>query len=170
MERHFFDVQRDESKPFIISTEYASVEVLGTSFNVSAYEEDREIVVVVTTGKVKVTAVKKGDNVTLEKGDRGVVLKNSGTIEGILNQDVNYLSWKTKQITFEDLTLDEAVKLLEKVYQTNIELSNEALGNCTITADFNNQSIEEVLTVISASLGIEYTETQDGFELKGDGC
>jgi len=166
----FFDVERDESIPFVILTKKARVEVLGTSFNVSAYDQDKEVVVVVTTGVVKVLSVEKGTDVTLEEGDKAVLDRATGTVASLINQDLNYLSWKTRKIILEDITLQEAVALLNKVYAVDIQLSDSAMESCTITAEFDNQSVEEVMAVISASLGIEYIKTEDGFELKGDGC
>lgn len=50
----FFNVMRDEGKPFIVRTRQADVKVLGTSFNVKAYQEDELIAVSVRTGKVEV--------------------------------------------------------------------------------------------------------------------
>ena len=52
--RSFFNVMRDEGKPFIVRTRQADVKVLGTSFNVKAYQEDELIAVSVRTGKVEV--------------------------------------------------------------------------------------------------------------------
>ena len=55
----FFNVMRDEGKPFIVRTRQADVKVLGTSFNVKAYQEDELIAVSVRTGKVEVDMTRK---------------------------------------------------------------------------------------------------------------
>ena len=97
----FFDVTKDKNRPFIISTSELTVKVLGTSFNVMAYEGAKEISVAVKTGKVSV--VKSKDEVTNRPQLNEVILTP--------NQEVIY---NTTQEYFSKKLVAEPQLILEK--------------------------------------------------------
>ena len=147
----FFDVKRDEERPFIIKTASTTTQVLGTSFSVNPGVND--VIVTVVSGKVSFESNDAGENVLLTKGEQGSYSRATKTIFESANEDLNFLSWKTGELIFEDASISKVVKDLERHYRISIELENNDISR--LTATFDNQSIDEVLGIISATLDIE---------------
>ncbi len=164
----FFNVKRNEEKPFIIATQNIEVAVLGTSFYVDSHEENPTIEVTVASGKVSVST--KKDEVILTVGEKGIFNKETGMLIEILNDDPNYLSWKTKQMTFDDMPLGQVIEKINEVYHANIQFENTKLKHCTLTTSFNKQSLHEVLEVIGKTLDIQIGKEGETILLKGNGC
>ena len=166
----YFEVARDETRPFIIKTNETSVTVLGTKFNVNTHYKNESVEVVVNSGKVAFETRKGNHQVILEKGDRGEYSKKGKTIVKSANEDPNFLAWKTKNLIFENRTLEYIVSTLNHVYNVNIQIKNSEISNCRMTAIFNNQPLDEVLEVITLALDLEIAKTKEGLVLSGDGC
>ena len=153
-----------ESKPFIIETSTAGIQVLGTSFNVNTKIPEKELEVIVKTGKVKV--YKKDDisnNILLEKGEVGVIKSN--VLGKYFNEDENYLSWKTKKMIFRDHKLNEVIDIINKTYNTHINYENDAIGELPYTVTFDQESIEEVLNIICHTFDLKFEKTRNGYKL-----
>lgn len=144
----FFNVERDESHPFTISTEYGEVEVLGTAFNVRCKENST--VVSVDHGSVAVK--NKGKEVTL-KENQSVVTTSNGLLD-ISENDINYLSWKTGKFSFTETPLTRVVDQLNQFYSKKIILETEHANEIELTATFDNLSFEEVVDIIETTSGL----------------
>ena len=167
----FFDVKPDPEKPFIISAKEAAVEVMGTSFNVNAYDRNEDITVVVSTGTVALYITSNpSEKLILQEGIMGILNIEDQSLIKRANTDRNFLAWKTKQIIFENETLNKVVQKLEDVYRTRIIVNNPALNNCRITASFDQQSIQSVIKVIEETLDIEFKEGDNTYLIDGKGC
>ena len=166
----FFDVIPDKTRPFIVNAGDIEVKVLGTSFNVNAYEKNKAIEVLVSTGRVAISSVKYQDKrIVLDPGNMGTFLKSEGSFIMEKEADKNYLSWKTLKIEFSNENLEEVIKILEKVYHTNIILKDPGLEDYRITVSFDNQSLEAVINVLEATLDLEFSRKDDTIEITGPG-
>ena len=167
----FFDVKPDPEKPFIISAKEAAVEVMGTSFNVNAFDQNEDITVVVATGTVALYITSNpSEKLILQQGTMGILNIEDQSLIKRTNTDRNFLAWKTKQIIFENETLNKVVQKLEDVYLTRIIVNNPALNNCRITASFDQQSLQSVIKVIEETLDIEFKEGDNSYLIDGKGC
>lgn len=145
----YFEVERDESRPFLIKTDESLVQVLGTTFNVKARTLDSEVIVTVTSGSVSLANKTASDQkVILKKGEVGVFNISNQSLEKQKNQDPNFLAWKTGVFTFNNLPLRDVIKSLADAYQVTINLDDETVLQKTLTATFEKQPINEVLGVI----------------------
>lgn len=149
----FFEVTRDTLHPFIIETLSASVEVLGTSFNVSAYPSAGLVEVNVKTGKVKLTQHIEGksDHKTsiLQAGKRGwikIADREIGQAEAL---SPNYSAWITKEISFQRTPLAEAFSVLENTYHVKINMENSEIGRIPYTANFADLKLDYIIDVIA---------------------
>jgi ferric-dicitrate binding protein FerR (iron transport regulator) len=167
----WFEVTHDKTKPFIISSENARIRVVGTSFSVNTQAREGTKEIILSSGLVSVYFENSPEKTTmLFPGEKAELIPDGCAIIKSVNEDVNFLSWKTKRIIFNDTPLSEAAALLTKVYHTNIRLSGEGLNNCRITATFDRQSLESVLNVLKATLDLQAGNTGAGIELSGRGC
>lgn len=165
----YFEVESDPSKPFVVSTKNAKVEVLGTKFNVRAYFDDDEIDISVTEGKVAFSSV-SGESITLTKNESSSYSKKEEEFTEIKPNPVNSISWKTRILDFDNTTLDEVIKVLENSYPYEFVFSNTQLKECSITVQFENQEIESILTVIEATLNVSFDINEKTVTISGDGC
>ncbi len=166
----FFDVVRDPQKPFIISASEATVEVLGTSFNVQAYDAKKLLEVVVTTGTVKLSVPKAKQEVTLQAGDRGVYAHSEKQLIQITNTDINFLAWKTRKLIFMETDLSTVVETINQAYQTNITITAKVPATCVVTVTFDQQNLEAILNVLKTTLNLTYKTDNGTIIITDAGC
>lgn len=147
----FFQVRRNETRPFSVHTALTEVTVLGTSFQISEQPALTEVDVV--TGKVRFAAKKTSGQVVLTEGMSASYSDEKKEI-GILREDnLNNLSWKTKQLRFSDTPLEKVIRDLSEYYR--VEIVNRAGSSDTrLTATFNDLPLDEVLMIINQTLDI----------------
>ena len=166
----FFEVTRNEKKPFTVNLGLSSVEVLGTSFNINAEDNNDRIEVVVNTGKVRFGTSSGKETVVLTKGEKGTFMKNMNMISKVQNKDINFMAWKTRKIVFNDVDLDIVIQTVNKIYNSKITFSTDVGKNCKVTVSFDNQSIEAILSVLELTLDLEYKKTGNIIEVVKTGC
>lgn len=167
----FFQVAKDPDRPFIINAGDIRIEVLGTSFNVKAYEDQEEIEVTVSTGKVAVYSIDNPDErVILVKGEKAIFYKSNTKIEIFINEDINFDSWKTKQIIFEDTPMPEVIRIINEIYKSDLKLVGSQILDCPVTTTFDNQSLESILNVLESTLDLSIVHKGNSIEISGEGC
>ena len=156
----FFEIAHDPSRPFIIESGDARIKVLGTSFNVKAYPESNRIEVVVNSGKVLFYHVDKSDNilgqVTLTKGEKGIFDRITGQIARLVNDEPNYLSWKTGVLVFSETSLDKVLGAIGQKYGVTFSLADKDLCQLKLTATFDNESLDSVLEVLKLVHNLQF--------------
>lgn len=108
----FFEVEPNRDKPFIIHADQTETRVVGTSFNIKAYEEDEDVQVIVVRGKVKVEIK---DNlevqpVMLEAGDEISYYKKDASVKKQKTKNTDFMWWKKYNIGKEVKQLFKKVK------------------------------------------------------------
>jgi ferric-dicitrate binding protein FerR (iron transport regulator) len=167
----YFEVTHDEKKPFIISADDIRIAVLGTSFYVNTNAENNNVVVILTEGKVAVYySSRPSEKIIMSPGEKVEVSKSSNKIAKAANEDDNYIAWKTKKMIFNNTSLGEIVKSINKVYNSNIVIIDKKLDNCRLTATFENQSLDAVLNVLKETLDLNIIKSGSTVELSGNGC
>lgn len=137
-----FDVKRNESLPFIITTNNSQVEVLGTSFEVRAYKNE-SVEVNVSSGKVGFKSTKaKGEPAVLEAGEKAVLSEDGMKIQKGKVRNNNYSAWWTKELIFENAKLSEIAKDLAKAYWVEIEVS-ESIQDCSATQIIQAKDLDQ---------------------------
>lgn len=164
----YFDIERDESRPFIIHTDNAVIKVLGTSFVIDSNDDDTEVSV--ESGLVELIKNDGKLSVKLEKGELGLVSASNKGIIKKSNDNPNYLAWKTKVLTFKNTEISEVKKVLEDVYGIDVKLDNSSFGNCKLTAKINKKKAKDAIEIIARTFNIEYDFKKNKVILKGKGC
>lgn len=163
----FFEVHHDTAHPFIIHTQGTDIRVLGTSFNVRAY--NAQVQVVVKTGRVRFS--KNNTEVILEKGQKGELLANVDTIiKSEIEEQKIIVITKKLSFEFEKTSLGEVVKQLNQTFGTKISFRNDRVKNCKLTASFQNEELENILTIIAETFNLKVNTQKDIILLSGEGC
>jgi len=166
----FFEIASDPASPFVIKTGDARIKVLGTSFNVKAYPETGVTEVVVNTGTVLFYYVDNNENILgqiiLHKGDKGIYTHSTRKLTRMLNDDLNFICWKTNIMVFNETTLDKVMEVVGKKYGVNFKLENSELSQLKLTATFDNESLDSVLEVLGLVHKLRFTNNGKDYLVK----
>ncbi len=154
----FFEVVKNAKSPFIVNVSNGKIKVLGTKFNVRAWNKSGGITVAVSEGKVALADSAQIKSVVVTKGKMSNL-----SYEGILSEPVEidlseYLSWMSKQIYFKNTSVSEVISQLERWYDVNIELQNTEILKSKITVFIDHKPLEENLNVVCAILNMSFTK------------
>ncbi len=157
----YFEVAKNKEIPFVVKTDDVDVTALGTSFNISAYSDDKELVTTLYSGKVSVKPALYEQEILLNPNQKAVYNKDYLKIEKISSEN-NALQWREGILSFDNMQLDEIVKLLERNYAINVRYENQRIKKLYFSGTFrSNESISDIVKVISANTSI-------GYLIKGD--
>lgn len=151
-----FAVARDETRPFIVSTPTAQIEVLGTEFTVTA--DDDETLLSVASGIVRFTPdapvipllCTAGMTVHYSAGDETVKVASPDTAS---KMEVN---GKMRSLTFDNMRLKEVVMVLSHFYNVQIELPEDE-SELTFSSSFTRRSVIEIINIINLTLDTHIT-------------
>lgn len=171
----FFDVARNKDKPFVIHSANFTTRVLGTSFNIKAYGDQDSQEVVVVTGKV-VVSVKEpsNDNVkelVLTPNQKAVYRKGNNSLVGsdVAKTAISGIA-HTRKLAFDDVSLEDILKVLSATHGTNVLMENESMSGCIITADLTEESLEASVGILAKAIGATYEWKGNEIILSGKGC
>jgi len=163
----YFEVQRDVERPFVVETDDVTVTVLGTAFEVSAFDTSSSVLVRVRHGKVRVEV--EGDSVVLNAGGYARYNKTAHVLERMPAPPA--VVYGDRIIQFQEASMTDVVAQLQHLFPVRIELAKDALRNCRLTATFEDEPITYILRVIADTYGLSLTEVAPGtYVLDGEGC
>ncbi|MDL5049913.1 FecR domain-containing protein [Oscillatoria amoena NRMC-F 0135] len=163
----YFEVKRDETKPFMVHTGELITKVLGTSFNVMAYPDNDVIAVALDEGKVAVYS--DSNLVELLPGNMAVYGKTSHRLQSMPMPD-KHNEWRKNVMDLNNVTLAQATATVNRWFNTNVVIDDKKLETCRITASFNNPTLDEVIEILSSVLPIEIEEKDGAYHIKGETC
>jgi len=169
----FFNVEHNKEQPFIIEAGTAFVQVLGTSFNVKAYENS-EIEVIVTEGLVKLYTIDSESmdtsEILLKAGQKGKISWKEKSPVYVSENIPDELFWMDYTLIFNDTDLKKVFSLIENYYNIEIKVSDQRIYDCRLSTTFSNNNIDDIIEVIVATFEFEYTKENNTYTIKGDGC
>ncbi|MFT3824738.1 MAG: FecR domain-containing protein [Chitinophagaceae bacterium] len=143
----FFAVTPNKEKPFIITTGDVTVRVVGTSFNVKNHDSITEVIV--ETGIVQVT--RNNQTITLQQGERVSVNEVNGSMTKEKSVDHLYNYYRSRKFICDGTPLWKLTALLEEVYHVKITIQKPSLRNQPLTTTFENESLDNILSIISGT-------------------
>ena len=156
----YFEVAKDKKHRFIVKAGDLEVEALGTAFNVKAYDEDKELTATLFEGSIRAvaeneTAVLSPDqHVRFDKASRRLF------IEKPTNSSYARM-WRNDELAFDGETLSEIAVLLNRIYGVNIRFASENIKDYKFYGVIKNNSLENVIELISLTVPILYEIRQD---------
>lgn len=153
----YFEVTKNAHKPFIVKADKDySVEVLGTSFNVSAYKDESMIETTLVEGSVKLNVVSGGKRMTqmLKPNEKAEYQKGADKIK-VFDVNTEYdTAWKNGEIIFRNHPMDKVLKTLERHYLVVFEVKDNEILKSIITARFKDEQLPQVLEYLKLASGI----------------
>lgn len=153
----FFSVAKDSEHPFIVETSTLKIKVLGTEFNVNAYDNTDFSETALLKGSIEATTKGAQPQVVLLKPSEKLVLnKRDGTVT-IEKTDLFYeMAWMTGELIFRSASLPEISSKLEQYYGVNINISGTGNQHETFTGSFNEDNIADVLKILQLHYDFEF--------------
>ena len=142
----YFKVAHDEKCAFIVQVGDLEVKVLGTSFNVSAYEDAKDVTVVLLEGKVGVYAQKISH--IMKPGDKIEYNKATHKITATQVHPSDYIEWTKGNIYFEKESLENIMKTLSRIYDVEIRFDSNKLPNEYFTGTIPGGGIQNALNIL----------------------
>lgn len=165
----YFDVAHDAGKPFIIHTGDISTRVLGTAFNLSAYDT-KKVTVTVTRGRVRVS---DGQRRLAELVRNKQLRYNRDTRKAELNivDAGDFASWINGELILNNVSMEEAAEKISRWYDVDFSFSSSKIKRCRFSVTFlNGEKLSKVLQVISELNGFKYRIEKRKVILSGKGC
>lgn len=155
----FLDVYHDKSRPFIVKTNKMDIQVLGTTFNVCAYEKENIQTVVLVTGKVE---VKTNNNETKTLSPNNLLAYNDQQGISVHPVDVQeYIAWKDGFYQFKKERLEIITKKLSKYYGKTI-ITDKQLANITCSGKLDlKEELDDVLHTLIQTVPAQITESNE---------
>jgi transmembrane sensor len=114
----YFEVTHDRSRPFKVQSNDQIVEVLGTHFNISAYENDGDVKTTLLTGKVQVKTQHNNASAILKPGEQSILENNAIKIAEVMTDDV--VAWKNNSFVFNNEKLGSIMRKIARWYDVEV--------------------------------------------------
>ncbi|MDN5202120.1 FecR domain-containing protein [Fulvivirgaceae bacterium BMA10] len=158
----YFDVAKDPARPFQIKTNDLLTTVLGTKFNIRAYEDEKTTEVAVVSGKVSVQKI--GSSQGGFTADSEILLPTEMVIYSKSSQDtekrnfeyMEIFAWKDKIIYFKNADIHEILQKLERWYGITFLVNSELDEDKDFSGRFQNKSLESVLEGLSFVFNFQF--------------
>jgi transmembrane sensor len=157
----FFDVVHDASKPFVVQTGRVQTVDIGTSFDIKR-EEEKEVVVTVATGEVKVSHDEKELGHVLAGNQVSIAAVTGKSTSRVLPSWMAYI-WKENHIQLNNVSFDELVMAIQQLYGVNLQTKEGRISRQTFTMQLSRKTAgEEVIKVICLFNQNQYRKNADG--------
>jgi transmembrane sensor len=148
-------VAHNPDKPFIVQSNDISVEALGTAFGIKAYDEDNQISSILMRGKVRVVTPDRSS--VLKPNERILYDKTTRkTTQTAVTNAVDFTGWIHDELRFENESLGEIAKNIQRIYNVEIIFASENLKKLRYTGTVNNNSLESVLNIITLTSPVSF--------------
>ena len=152
----FFEVTRNESKPFIINMNgNMEVKVLGTSFNACGYNGEGNTDVILKNGSVQIADKASGESVILKPNQR--FTKKDGKTEVSYVRAEECCRWFEKDIAFDNVALRDILETISHRYRIGIKANLGSLADKRMSLTIKDEPLEDVMDILGALLPVDWS-------------
>ncbi|WP_353719893.1 FecR domain-containing protein [Dyadobacter sp. 676] len=173
-----FDVSRNPRKPFLVYSGEVVTKVLGTKFEVSAFDHDRDVTVSVISGQVSVYERKAASKPTaathsgvlLAPNQQVVFVRRTGQFNKALVSNPSVIASGTASFIYDEQRVAQVLDDIARAYGVEIVYSREILEHCYLTADLARETLQEKLDIICRSINADYEIVEAQIIINSAGC
>jgi ferric-dicitrate binding protein FerR (iron transport regulator) len=152
----YFEVSKDTGHPFTVQTKFADILVMGTKFDVCAYNSDQEVVTTLEEGSVRVISKKDSNSASLHPGEQNRINILNGEMISEKVDTKLFTSWKEEMLRFDNAPFAEVVRKMERWYGVRITLDKSLQYSDNYTMTIKTESLREMLQLLSITTPMEY--------------
>lgn len=158
----FFEVKKDTEKKFTVGTGYMDITVLGTKFNVYAYEAKDIVEMSLVEGSVDVTTSRPPyQSIRVKPNEKVVYNKRTGNLLHERTSNKMETAWINKELVFRSERLEDVFRCLSRKFAVTFSVDDEALLNDVYTGTFDDENVESIMRVLKYHYNFKYTN-EDG--------
>ena len=156
----YFEVNKNKKHPFIVQTETIDVQVLGTHFNVDAYQNNPAVKTTLLTGSVAVSNKSNSVRMILKPNEIAIYNKVGNKLTRQVTKNAkDEISWRDGEFIFDNLPLGEIARELSNSFDTPIHIADTSLQSYRISARFRNgEDLETILSVLHHAGYFNYSQ------------
>jgi len=177
----FFEVAKNPQQPFLVHANEVTTKVLGTSFTVTAYDDQKDIVVAVNEGKVSVFSSQQRKSKETQKEVNGVILTPNQKVvytraDDSFSKTLIDKPEKVKEepgalrFRFEDAPVKEVFESLSQAYGVEIIFDEEVMSNCFLTVPLGDEPLYEKMKIICSTVDASYELIDASLVVTSKGC
>jgi transmembrane sensor len=175
----FFEIAKNAAKPFYVYSNELTIRVVGTSFKVNANDSDDQYKVLVSTGRVEVSAhnlkgaqPKNKPVIVLTPNQQVVLYRKDLRLEKAVLKKPMLLSKESTVIhfNFSATPFPKVISTIEEAYGVHISYNEESMANCQLTASLTDQPLDERLKLICKAVEAGYSIVDGQIIITGEGC
>jgi transmembrane sensor len=157
----FFEVVLNPDVPFVVKADEISVIARGTTFNILAYPGENKIETLLLHGKVELKR-RSADNTLADLSEMKpseMIIYNTSSKEIVTREitDERYYSWKDGKLIFKKERMEDVEVKLERWFNVDIHINDRRIFDLTLNATFRNETLAEVLEMISLAIPVNYS-------------
>ena len=152
----YFNVVHQHGDHFQVKTNALTVEVLGTSFDVAAYENDAEINVILKEGRVKILDTDDKESYIMKPNEKFSYNSRMKTMSVSSIDAADQTSWTQGILKFRGESLLEVMRELGRWYNVDFEIRDKQLQEYNFKATFKDEQLDEILRMISLTTPMKY--------------
>ena len=158
----YFEVKPDAAHPFIVETRGVRTRVLGTSFNIKAYDNEESIFTTLLTGKVKVSAIgEENESVVLTPGMQSEWQENGQKMSVKKVNAENFTAWRQGAFMFDNENIMVVTRVLERWYGLKF-IYNENVHEHTFSGRLSkDEPLESILETLTYTGGPRFKIEKD---------
>lgn len=150
-----FTVTPNKSKPFIIEAGETEARVLGTHFNLTAYENSDSVVINLLEGKVQFSAKNNSEKIVLIPGEKAIYIKSGAQLFKLIEKSKNIASWRTRKFLFENAMLLDVCSDLSRAYGINVCTYDSTLTKLRFNGRFEDQELSVIIESIEQAMNLK---------------
>ena len=158
----YFEVAKDASRPFIVEANGVRTRVLGTSFNIQAYDDESDVRTALVTGRVQVSLPGGTKAVDLTPGREAVWVKGSSGLSVHAVDVAKVTAWRSGQFLFDEESLDVVARMLSRWYGVQFVHDGDKHGQHTFSGRLSKDwPLERALEMITLAGGPRFSREGD---------
>ena len=178
----YFDIVHNKNRPFIVHTKAMDIKVLGTEFNVRAYQSEESTQATLIKGSIEVLLKKKNNQKLYLKPDEKITVQNSGDARVVANEvlkkEIPEISiskiirnpvdsaaletqWLKPFISFDQQKLENIIPMLEQWYNVKFMVTSNHLLQRRFSAKIESESLTDILESFRLASGLKYKIEND---------
>jgi len=158
----YFDISPDEERPFIVESPHLYTRVLGTQFNITAYEDENREEIILKEGSVEILSPSGKRLASLKPNQKLDVDISTGQLNTSDVRAEQYMLWTEGKLVFRNESMEQVTKRLGRWFNVEIEIRDSELLDYALWATFTNEPLEEVMKLLSLTAPIRFKEQERG--------
>lgn len=153
-----FKVKEDKKRPFVVSTGKMEVVVLGTTFNVVAYGDEKQEEVILNEGKIEVRLPGAEPFAVLEPDQKLILNTETWSYSKLDVEASQYIGWTEGKLVFRNEQMQQVAERLGRWYNAEIEIADQELLKYAFRATFIDEPLEEVMKLLALTAPVMWKE------------